>query len=134
MKKGNVVIVLILLIRYCSVYFPIIFLDNWIVAENTERFDNYSIVYFISRGVFIGCAIFALSFFTTIKYLKRFIYYMSCCEFFEILRMLFVMLAIENIVIHNSKLWEYQLSILINIAVAGYFFYQWRKTDYINKI
>lgn len=134
MKKGNVVIVLILLTRYCSVYFPIIFLDNWVGAENTERFDNYSIAYFISRGVFIGCAIFGLSFLTRIKHLKQFIYYMSCCEFFEILRMLFIMLAIENIIIHNSKLWEYQLSILINIAVAGYFFYQWRKTDYINKI
>lgn len=129
MRKENIVIILILLIRYMTIYFPTIFLGDWIDAENTERFDNYSIAYFISRGMFIGCAIFGLSFLTTIKYLKQFIYYMSFCELFEILRMLFVMLAIENTIIHNSKLWEWQLGIFINIAVAIYCFWKWKKTS-----
>lgn len=125
--KANIVIIVILLIRYISVYLPVIFLNEWIDEINTERFDNYSIAYFISRGVFIGCTILSLSFFTKTKYLKQFIYYMSFCELFEILRMLFVMLAIENTIIHNTKLWEWQLGIFINIAVAGYCYYKWRK-------
>lgn len=127
--KANTVIIALLLIRYISVYLPTIFLNEWIDEKNIERFNDYSIAYFISRGVFIGFAILSLSFFTKTKYLKQFIYYVFICELFETLKLLFIMLAIENTIIHNSKLWEWQLGIFINIAVAIYCFYKWKKTS-----
>lgn len=125
--RENIIIILILLIRYITIYLPIIFLNEWIYEENIVKFNNYEVIYFVSRAIFIGIAIYGLSFFTKIKQLKQFIYYVSICELFETIKLLFLMLAIENTIIHNSKLWEWQLGIFINIFVASYCIYKWKK-------
>lgn len=124
----NKVIIYILILRYVAVYIPLIFFNDLGYERNENPYDAYAICHYVGMAAFIGIAILGLSFFTKIKYLKQFIYYVFICELFETVKLLFIMLAIENTIIHNSKLWEWQLGIFINILVAGYCYYKWRKT------
>lgn len=124
----NRIVICLLIFRFVIVYLPLLFINEWGYEINKVPYDNYTIFHYVGRAVFIGVIIFSLSFFTDIKQLKTFIYYRTICEVFEVIKLLFFMLAIENSIIHISKLWEWQLGIFINLTVAGYYFYKWRKT------
>lgn len=123
----NKIIIFLLIFRFIVVYLPLLFFNEWGYEENKAPYDLYNIFQYVGVYLFITISIFSLSFFTNIKQLKSFIYYRAICESFEVIKLLFFMLAIENTIIHVSKLWEWQLGIFINIAVAGYYFYKWKK-------
>lgn len=124
----NKIIIYLLFFRYFVVYLPLFFYNKSGYEWNKVPYDNYTIFYYTGILFFITVSVFCLSFFTQIKELKTFIYYRAICEAFEVLKLLFFMLAIENIIIHSSKTWEWQLGIIVNIFVAGYCFWKWKKS------
>lgn len=123
----NKIIIYTLILRYVIIYMPFLFYRELGYEYNEAPYQMYDIFQYVGQCAFIAIAIFSLSFFTKVKQLKQFIYYRAICELFETVKLLFVMLAIENSIIHNSEQWEWQLSIFVNISVAGYFFYKWKK-------
>lgn len=125
---NNRFILCLLALRYLVIYLPLIYWGDGF-ETNTEPYDIYITMHYVGRAIFIGASIFCLSFFTSIKELRQFIYYRAICEFFEAMKLLFVMCAIENFVIHESKTWEWKLSIFVNIAAAAYLFIKWKKNQ-----
>lgn len=123
----NRIVIYILILRYVVVYVPLFFFNGSGYERNEIPYDAYTICHYVGRAIFIGLIILSLSFFTKIKQLKTFIYYRAVCELFETVKLLFIMLAIENTIIHNSELWEWKLGIFINIAAAIYCFCKWKK-------
>lgn len=123
------IVVCILILRFVVVYLPLLFFNEWGYEANEIPYDLYNLFQYIGTYIFIAISIFCLSYFTDIKQLKSFIYYRTICEVFEVVKLLFFMLAIENSIIHVSKLWEWQLGIFINLTVAGYYLYKWKRTN-----